>query len=102
MHRAWCICLAFLLFILPLLTCANEPPYYQSEEFNEGEYGNYPRRHYKTTTISPPRPNIMRNFSNCDDGSYIFVAPRGHQAKASFFILDHKYVALQQLGMAYR
>lgn len=59
------------------------------KQYNEGKYGQYPTHQFKTTIIEPPRLNFMKPFTNCDDGSYIFVAPRGNVAWSAFYILDH-------------
>lgn len=58
----------------------------------EGKHGTYPKHHFKTSVIEPPRLNFEEPFSKCDDGSYMFVAPRGNVVGQSFYILDLEYV----------
>lgn len=60
----------------------------QSEEYNNGDFGEYPTHKFKTSSIEPPRLNFMKPFTNCDDGTYIFIAPRGYIAWSAFYILD--------------
>ena len=64
----------------------------KNDKYNNGGYGNYPTHKFKTSTIEPPRLNFMKPFTNCDDGSYIFVSPRGAAAWSAFYILDAEYV----------
>lgn len=87
-----------------LLTCAawwlrgcqaDKPSWIKDEEFMQGKHGTYPRHHFKTSIIEPPRLNFEEPFTNnggaggrCDDGSYMFVAPRGNVVGQSFYILD--------------
>ena len=89
MHR---LCLWLLSsFALLFAQCwADAEPYYRNDEYNEGAYGRYVQQEYKTSDIAPPRINFMQPFNKpeCDDGSYIFVAPRGNVPNASFYIMD--------------
>ena len=59
----------------------------------KGDHGTYPRHHFKTSIIEPPRLNFEASFrENCDDGSYMFVSPRGNVVGQSFYVLDLEYV----------
>ena len=95
MYRAglWTLLLAFLL---SASWCgADQPSWIKDEEFMEGKHGTYPRHHFKTSIIEPPRLNFEEPFTGagkCDDGSYMFVAPRGNVVGQSFYILDLEYV----------
>ncbi|KAK6068271.1 secreted protein [Seiridium cupressi] len=80
----------FLTWGWPQPCRADEPTFRNSVDFNNGKFGTYPTHKFKTSTIEPPRPNFMKPFSNCDDGSYIFVSPRGIVAPSSFYMLDHE------------
>ena len=90
-RRAWF--LAVLLAWVARLCWADEKSFLRNAKYNEGEFGHYPTHKFKTSVIEPPRLNFMQPFSKCDDGSYIFVSPRGNSAWSSFFILDHEYVS---------
>lgn len=91
MYRAW-LCILLAACLRALLCHADEKSFLKNAKFNDGEYGNYPKHKFRTSIIEPPRLNFMEPFTNCDDGSYIFVAPRGAAAWSSFYILDHEYV----------
>lgn len=92
MYRA-CLWWATLLTCLLSRCRADEKSYYKDSKYNQGDYGPYPRHKFKTSIIEPPRMNFMQPFTNCDDGSYLFVSPRGNVAYSSFYIVDHEYVA---------
>lgn len=49
----------------------------QDAEFNNGAYGLYVQQTFKSRNITAPRLNMQQSFTNCDDGSYLFVTPRG-------------------------
>jgi hypothetical protein len=86
--------LAFSLPILLLLTVrciADQTPYYSNSVYNSGELGRYVTQTFisnpKVTQV--PIVNFERPFTNdCDDGSYLFVAPRGVVARSTPMILD--------------
>ncbi|EMC95695.1 hypothetical protein BAUCODRAFT_499289 [Baudoinia panamericana UAMH 10762] len=78
-------------FFVPILAAhssADEPPFFQSGEYNAGEYGKYVTQNFITANVTVPRLNVNRPFTNCDDGSYLFIAPRGEVANSSVCILD--------------
>lgn len=86
--------LLLLAFFLRLCA-ADKPSWIKDEEFMQGGHGTYPRHHFKTSIIEPPRLNFEEPFTGegkCDDGSYMFVAPRGNVVGQSFYILDLEYV----------
>ncbi|KAK4619493.1 hypothetical protein CLAFUW4_11204 [Fulvia fulva] len=68
----------------PSLLPLKEPPpgevFIQDEDFNQAAYGNYVLQTFNSTNVSVPRMNMMKPFTACDDGSYIFVTPRGEIA----------------------
>lgn len=70
---------------------ADDKMFLKNDKYNAGEYGKYVTQHFRTTPIEPPRINFMRPFTNCDDGSYLFITPRGHEVSPSFYIMDHEY-----------
>ncbi|EME41573.1 hypothetical protein DOTSEDRAFT_176803 [Dothistroma septosporum NZE10] len=75
-----------LVQVPPASNLAKKPPpgevFDQDEEFNQAAYGNYVVQTFKSANVSVPRMNMMRPFTECDDGSYLFVTPRGE-------IVDH-------------
>ena len=72
----------------------DDKTFYRNQKYNEGDFGKYPVHHFQTSDLTPPRINFMQPFTDCDDGSYIFVAPRGNVPDSSFYILDHEYASL--------
>ncbi|KAK1814756.1 hypothetical protein LTR12_010892 [Friedmanniomyces endolithicus] len=79
-------CLAFLG--LPSFLLAHEEALYRSEEYNAGKHGDYVEQHFVSTNVTAPRLNFMRPYGTCDDGSYLFIAPRGEKTQSSVCILD--------------
>ena len=79
-------CLAFLG--LPSFLLAHEEALYRSEEYNAGQHGEYVEQHFVSTNVTAPRLNLMRPYGTCDDGSYLFIAPRGEKTQSSVCILD--------------
>ncbi|RMY41205.1 hypothetical protein D0866_00742 [Hortaea werneckii] len=67
---------------------ADEEPFVADEKYNSGDLGRYVTQSYKTTKEIAPRFNINLPFTNCDDGSYIFIAPRGWVPDATLYIID--------------
>ena len=67
---------------------ADEEPFIADESYNSGDLGRYVTQSYKTTKEIAPRFNINLPFTNCDDGSYIFIAPRGWVPDATLYIID--------------
>lgn len=89
--RAWLPLFTFFLTLLSICN-ADDRVLIANEDYNNGFYGDYPTHTYHSSKIKPPRLNFMQPFTNCDDGSYIFLTPRGRIANSSFYILDHEYV----------
>lgn len=67
---------------------ADEEPFIADAVYNSGDLGRYVTQSYKTTKEIAPRFNINLPFTNCDDGSYIFIAPRGWVPDATLYIID--------------
>lgn len=80
-------------------------PFEHSDEFNDGEYGPWVLQGYHTTHLTSPRVNMMKPFSACEDGSKIFIAPRGEKIDPMPLILDSNgsliWTADQQYGEIY-
>ena len=98
MYRAVGLWTFFLSVLWALVCRADQPSFYKDVEFMDGGRGTYPKHHFKTSIIEPPRMNFEEPFSKCDDGSYIFVAPRGNVVDQTFHILDHEYVLYVLMG----
>lgn len=61
-------------------------------EFNAGNYGRYVTQTFKSSNITATRINMMQPFTECDDGSYIFISPRGEDVdRPSASIYDPRY-----------
>lgn len=80
---------ACLLLVSYFSRCfADEGPLLRSSEYNDGAYGKYVTETFQTINATAPRLNIVKPFTNCDDGSLIFIAPRGEIANSSLCIFD--------------
>ncbi|KAK0253134.1 hypothetical protein LTS09_011805 [Friedmanniomyces endolithicus] len=73
---------------LPSFLLAHEEALYRSEEYNAVQQGEYVEQHFISTNVTAPRINFMRPYDICDDGSYLFIAPRGEKTQSSVCILD--------------
>lgn len=73
-----------------LSTClADQQAFVNDARYNDGDYGHFPHQtFFSRDGIEAPRPNFMKPFTNCDDGSYLFVSLRGNYAEAKPYILD--------------
>lgn len=71
-------------------TClADQQAFINDAGYNNGDYGHYPHQtFFSRDNIESPRPNFVKPFTNCDDGSYLFVSLRGNIADAKPYILD--------------
>ncbi|KAF7187661.1 hypothetical protein HII31_11000 [Pseudocercospora fuligena] len=85
----------YLLSLLALTTLlgssiADEAPFYANSQYNNGKYGKYVTQTFKSNpaVTAVPVVNFMKPFTNCDDGSYLFIAPRGNIAQSTPMILD--------------
>lgn len=58
------LCLRFL--VLPVLTQIS--PNVKSLALDSGLYGAYPERHYVSSNLTSPEPNVVRADSSCTDG----------------------------------
>ena len=73
-----------------------EPPpgevFFSDASYNKGLYGQYVTQSFKSSNITAPRLNMQKSFTNCDDGSYLFLTPRGDQvAVPTVAIYDARY-----------
>ncbi|KAK4544628.1 hypothetical protein LTR36_004200 [Oleoguttula mirabilis] len=79
--------LAFSFLLGPCL--ADVQPYSNSAEYDKGDYGRWVTQTFLSSQVIAPVLNVRKPFTECDDGSYLFVAPRGGGvAKATPMILD--------------
>lgn len=53
----------------------------QDVDYNRGAYGRYVTQTFRSANITVPRLNMDMPFTNCNDGSYLFVTPRGEVVK---------------------
>lgn len=67
---------------------ADELPFLNDASYNKGDLGHYVTQSFKTIDDIAPWLNVNLPFTNCDDGSYIFIAPRGNVPDATLYILD--------------
>nr|POF21072.1 putative oxidoreductase [Quercus suber] len=77
----------FLVSYLPF-SLADLVSFEHSEKFNAGEYGPWVLQSYNSSPVTSPRLNMMKPFSKCEDGSFLFIAPRGDRADSMPYILD--------------
>ncbi|KAI6878780.1 hypothetical protein KC360_g8390 [Hortaea werneckii] len=86
--KLWLSLPSTLLFAPIPYSYADEEPFIADSVYNSGDLGRYVTQSYKTTKEIAPRFNINLPFTNCDDGSYIFIAPRGWVPDATLYIID--------------
>lgn len=68
--------------------------FFQDSEFNDGSYGRYVTQTFESSNATSTRINMMQPFTACDDGSYIFVTPRGEDVEQpSAAIYDPRYLS---------
>jgi len=60
----------------------------KDEHYNAAAYGLYVNTTFRTSAVVAPRLNFELPFTACDDGSYIFVTPRGEKIESSAAIID--------------
>ena len=77
-----------LAIVFSTFSAAHDEALYKSTEYNGGQYGEYVAQRFVSTNVTAPRVNFMRPFTDCDDGSLLFIAPRGEKANSSVVILD--------------
>ncbi|KAG0650207.1 hypothetical protein D0Z07_3315 [Hyphodiscus hymeniophilus] len=86
--------LGYILFLLATAiswTRADVDPFFNDSTFDEGAYGPYPQKSYKSVGLWSPRPNILQWDTQCEDGQYTFWTPRGNRVdEAGAMILDSK------------
>jgi len=106
---SYCTLLLVLLslpaFLFPSAVRADHEGFFRNTEYNEGEFGDYVTQSFHTTDVTAPILNVNKPFTQCDDGSYIFITPRGEKAPSHPFILDHSgamiWSAAQHYGQIY-
>jgi hypothetical protein len=77
-------CLSWVAWCL-----ADQQAFVNDDRYNKGDYGHFPHQtFFSRDGIESPRPNFMKPFTNCDDGSYLFVSLRGNFAESKPYILD--------------
>lgn len=62
--------------------------FFADADYNNGQYGLYVTQTFKSINITVPRLNMQKPFTNCDDGSYLFISPRGNVASPLAAIYD--------------
>lgn len=84
-----------LSFVLPFLYGASlvsayvVQPELNAEAYDKGVYGIYPTKHYISSHHLSPRYNVLLDNPVCNDGSLVFISPRGNRVnKANPMILD--------------
>lgn len=94
--------------LLTTTTClADLTPFQHNEKFNKGRYGDYPTQTFRSNpaVTMVPQVNFMKPFTNCDDGSYLFLAPRGNTPDPTLVILDPRgspvWASTQPYGQVY-
>ena len=69
---------ALAAFVVFTAVCSGSTDHFiNSTKYNEGEYGRYVTQNFRTASVKAPKPNLMMPFSACDDGSKLFLSPRG-------------------------
>ncbi|RDW57800.1 hypothetical protein BP5796_12601 [Coleophoma crateriformis] len=85
---------AFFLLGLVSAVVADNFPYFQSVEFDQGKFGPYPNRSYVATPqLIAPTLNFLQSSPQCDNGTYTMVCLRGDRIPTtakSPMILDDK------------
>jgi hypothetical protein len=83
--------LSFLFGLPRLSACfADHEGFFQSADYNAGAFGEYVTQEYKSSDVRSPILNVMKPFTECQNGDseYIFIAPRGFKAHPDPYILD--------------
>ncbi|USW53537.1 Putative arylsulfotransferase [Septoria linicola] len=99
--------LAILFSFLSGHAIADQTPFYANSQYNDAQYGDYVTQTFKSNPqiTAVPIINFMKPFTNCDDGSYLMIAPRGNVAEATPMVLDVTgspvWVATQSYGQVY-
>ncbi|KAG4411521.1 hypothetical protein IFR04_015344 [Cadophora malorum] len=80
----------YTLFLFVRHVLADLEVYHNDPDFEAGNYGPYPVQTYNSTDIVSPHMNVLQWSSECDDGLYTFLTPRGGAThEASAMILDN-------------
>ncbi|KAF2161150.1 hypothetical protein M409DRAFT_69991 [Zasmidium cellare ATCC 36951] len=98
---------ALALLFLSTICLADVTPFYANDKYNKGSFGKYVTQTFKSNpeVTAVPIINFMKAFTNCDDGSYLFVAPRGAVAPSTPMILDMRgspiWASTKRYGQVY-
>ncbi|KAK5116895.1 hypothetical protein LTR62_006616 [Meristemomyces frigidus] len=87
LHRTSLLLTTVLCSFLPACL-AHDEAFQLNDDYNRGALGAYVTQKYITTDLDVPKLNFMKPFTACDDGSYLFLAPRGEEASTAVCILD--------------
>ncbi|KAK1149065.1 hypothetical protein N8T08_007742 [Aspergillus melleus] len=72
---------ALTFTLLGLCLCslvqADYGPYHQSVDYDEGKFGAWPTETYRSTPIIGPTLNYLESSTQCKDGQFTMIAPRG-------------------------
>ncbi|KAH8700889.1 ASST-domain-containing protein [Talaromyces proteolyticus] len=60
------------------LALADVEPYYASEDYEQGSFGEWPQQSYKSSSVIGPVLNYHRSEKCNGDGKYIMITPRGN------------------------
>ena len=80
--------LGCLLLHLPSSIRADSPPYLADPSYERGAYGSYPSQSFLSSDLIAPRLNVLKDSPKCQDGLFIFMAPRGKALTSTPMILD--------------
>ncbi|KAE8387156.1 ASST-domain-containing protein [Aspergillus alliaceus] len=81
--------LLILLGLVLVSVRADYGPYFQSADYDEGKFGEWPTETYRSSPIVGPSLNYQKYSDECKDGLYTFIAPRGNKvANPGPMILD--------------
>ncbi|PLB52060.1 hypothetical protein P170DRAFT_348536 [Aspergillus steynii IBT 23096] len=69
--------LASALLSLCGLVQADYGPYIQSGDYDAGKFGSWPTETYRSTPIIGPTLNYLESSTQCKDGQYTLISPRG-------------------------
>lgn len=96
-----------LLALVAIPCQADQAPFYADSKYNDAEYGFYVTQTFKSSpqVTGVPVVNFMEPFTQCDDGSYLLITPRGNVAESTPMILDVNgslvWAATKKYGQVY-
>lgn len=101
------VSLIALLALVAIPCQTDQAPFYADSKYNDAEYGFYVTQTFKSSpqVTGVPVVNFMEPFTRCDDGSYLFITPRGKVAESTPMILDVNgslvWAATKKYGQVY-